>query len=144
MGGGMKVVMYVMPLFSLWIGFSYPLGLGLYWCYSSLFALGQTIFLNKIYTPEHVAELVQKDIAKQKKSGKPTLMERMAEAQMIKEGKDPKEIRKALSDDDDEEQEEPKKLSKQELKNEQRRKLNEARRRMAEKYGDEYDDSQDD
>ena len=144
MGGGMKVVMYVMPLFSLWIGFSYPLGLGLYWCYSSLFSLGQTIFLNKIYTPEHVAELVQKDIAKQKKSGKPTLMERMAEAQMIKEGKDPKEIRKALSDDDDEEQEEPKKLSKQELKNEQRRKLNEARRRMAEKYGDEYDDSQDD
>ena len=113
-------------------------------CYSSLFALGQTIFLNKIYTPEHVAELVQKDIAKQKKSGKPTLMERMAEAQMIKEGKDPKEIRKALSDDDDEDQEEPKKLSKQELKNEQRRKLNEARRRMAEKYGDEYDDSQDD
>ena len=100
------------------------------------------IFLNKIYTPEHVAELVQKDIAKQKKSGKPTLMERMAEAQMIKEGKDPKEIRKALSDDDD--YEEPKKLSKQELRDEQRRKLNEARRRMAEKYGDDYDDSQDD
>ena len=135
-------MLYIMPLFSLWIGFSYPMGLGLYWCYSSLFALGQTIFLNKIYTPEHVAELVQKDIAKQKKSGKPTLMERMAEAQMIKEGKDPKEIRKALSDDDD--YEEPKKLSKQELRDEQRRKLNEARRRMAEKYGDDYDDSQDD
>ena len=142
MGGGMKAMLYIMPLFSLWIGFSYPMGLGLYWCYSSLFALGQTIFLNKIYTPEHVAELVQKDIAKQKKSGKPTLMERMAEAQMIKEGKDPKEIRKALSDDDD--YEEPKKLSKQELRDEQRRKLNEARRRMAEKYGDDYDDSQDD
>ena len=142
MGGGMKAMLYIMPLFSLWIGFSYPMGLGLYSCYSSLFALGQTIFLNKIYTPEHVAELVQKDIAKQKKSGKPTLMERMAEAQMIKEGKDPKEIRKALSDDDD--YEEPKKLSKQELRDEQRRKLNEARRRMAEKYGDDYDDSQDD
>ena len=48
------------------------------------------------------------------------------------------------NDDDDEDNDEPKKLSKQELKNEQRRKLNEARRRMAEKYGDEYDDSQDD
>ncbi len=141
MGGGMKAMMYIMPLFSLWIAFTYPLGLGLYWCYSSIFALGQTIVLNKIYTPEHVAELVQKDIAKQKKSGKPTLMERMAEAQMIKEGKDPNEIRRALSDDED--YEEPKKLSKQELRDEQRRKLNEARRRMAEKYGDEYDDSQD-
>ena len=70
MGGmGMKIMLYGMPIFSLWIGFSYPAGLGLYWCYSSLFALGQTIVLNKIYTPEHVAELVQKDIAKQKKKG---------------------------------------------------------------------------
>ena len=68
MGGGMKAMLYIMPLFSLWIGFSYPMGLGLYWCYSSLFALGQTIVLNKVYTPSHVAELVERDIAKQKKS----------------------------------------------------------------------------
>lgn len=142
MGGmGMKIMLYGMPIFSLWIGFSYPAGLGLYWCYSSLFALGQTIVLNKIYTPEHVAELVQKDIAKQKKKGKPTLMEKMAEAQMIQAGKDPAEIRKSLSDDED--YEEPKKKTKTELKDEQRRRLNEARKRMAEKYGDEYDDSQD-
>ena len=137
----MKIMLYGMPIFSLWIGFSYPAGLGLYWCYSSLFALGQTIVLNKIYTPEHVAELVQKDIAKQKKKGKPTLMEKMAEAQMIQAGKDPAEIRKSLSDDED--YEEPKKKTKTELKDEQRRRLNEARKRMAEKYGDEYDDSQD-
>ena len=37
----------------------------------------------------------------------------------------------------------PKKKTKTELKDEQRRRLNEARKRMAEKYGDEYDDSQD-
>ena len=142
MGGmGMKIMLYGMPIFSLWIGFSYPAGLGLYWCYSSLFALGQTIVLNKIYTPEHVAELVQKDIAKQKKKGKPTLIEKMAEAQMIQAGKDPAEIRKSLSDDED--YDEPKKKTKTELKDEQRRRLNEARKRMAEKYGDEYDDSQD-
>lgn len=142
MGGmGMKIMLYGMPIFSLWIGFSYPAGLGLYWCYSSLFALGQTIVLNKIYTPEHVAELVQKDMAKQKKKGKPTLMEKMAEAQMIQAGKDPAEIRKSLSDDED--YDEPKKKTKTELKDEQRRRLNEARKRMAEKYGDEYDDSQD-
>lgn len=142
MGGmGMKVMLYGMPLFSLWIGFSYPAGLGLYWCYSSLFALGQVIVLNKVYTPEHVAELVQKDMLKKKNSGKQTLMEKMAEAQMIQAGKDPAEVRKALSEDED--YEEPKKKSKNELKEEQRKRLNEARKRMAEKYGDEYDDSQD-
>lgn len=142
MGCAMNVMLYGMPLFSLWIGFSYPAGLGLYWCYSSLFALAQTVVLNKIYTPEHVAELVQKDIAKQKKKGKPTLMEKMAEAQMIQAGKDPAEIKKALSSDG-EDDDEPKKKSKSELKDEQRKRLNEARKRMAEKYGDDYDDSQD-
>lgn len=141
MGCAMNVMLYGMPLFSLWIGFSYPSGLGLYWCYSSLIGLIQTIVLNKIYTPEHVAELVQKDIEKQKKKGKTTLMAKMAEAQMIQSGKDPAEIKKALSGEGKEE--EPKKKSKSELKDEQRKRLNEARRRMAEKYGDEYDDSQD-
>ena len=44
-------------------------------------------------------------------------------------------------DEDDDDEEEPvdkTKLSKAELKELQRKKLNEARRRMAEKYGDEY------
>ena len=68
-------------------------------------------------------------------------MEKMAEAQMIQASKDPAEIRKSLSDDED--YVEPKKKTKTELKDEQRRRLNEARKRMAEKYGDEYDDSQD-
>jgi YidC/Oxa1 family membrane protein insertase len=116
------------------------LGLGLYWCYSSLLSLIQTIILNKIYTPEHVAELVEKDIAKEKASGKTGFMQKMADAQMIQAGKDPVEVRKSYHDDD---YEEPKKKSKTEMKEEQRRKLNEARRRMAEKYGDDYDDSQD-
>ena len=47
------------------------------------------------------------------------------------------------SKSDDEDYDEPKKKTKTELKDEQRRRLNEARKRMAEKYGDEYDDSQD-
>ena len=142
MGCSMVAMMWVMPLFSLWITFSYPIGLGLYWCYSSLFALGQTIVLNKIYTPEHVAELVEKDIAKEKKSGKQNFMQKMAEAQMIQSGKDPAEIRKQIAEENGEEYVEKKK-SQKEIKEEQRRKLNEARKRMAEKYGDEYDDTKD-
>jgi YidC/Oxa1 family membrane protein insertase len=143
MSGSMNAMLYIMPLFSLWIAFSYPLGLGLYWCYSSLFALVQTIVLNKIYTPTHVAELVEKDIAKEKASGKSNFMQKMAEAQMVQAGKDPKEIKKAIYEDMGDSYEEPKKKSKVEMKEEQRKKLNEARKRMAEKYGDEYDDTQD-
>ena len=92
-----------------------------------------------VIAPGYTEEAME--ILKQKKKGKPTLMEKMAEAQMIQAGKDPAEIRKSLSDDED--YDEPKKKTKTELKDEQRRRLNEARKRMAEKYGDEYDDSQD-
>ncbi len=142
--GSANAILYIMPIFSLWISFSYPLGLGLYWCYSSLFSVAQTFILNKIYTPDHVAELVEKDIAKQKSSGKQNLMQKMAEAQMLQSGKDPKEVRKSIYEDMGDEYVEPKKKTKYEMKEEQRKKLNEARKRMAEKYGDVYEeDSQD-
>lgn len=139
--GSANAIMYIMPLFSLWIAFKYPIGLGLYWIYSSLFSLVQMLVLNKIYTPEHVAELVEQDMAKQKASGKMTLMQKMAEAQLVQAGKDPAQIRKEAGGED---YEEPKKKTKNEIRNENRNKLNEARRRMAEKYGDDYDESQDD
>lgn len=139
LGGGMKIMFYAMPLFSLWIGFSYPAGLGLYWIYSSLFALIQTIVLNKVYTPERVQEMVKKDMDKyRKKNKKPSLMERAMAAQNQQnpaaENND--------SDDDNDDDGEEKKLSKSEIKELQRQKINEARRRMAEKYGDEYDEKE--
>lgn len=135
MGGSMKVMLYAMPLFSLWIGFSFPAGLGLYWIYSSLFALVQTIVLNVIYTPEKVKAMVDKDRAKAKKKNKQSFMERAMAAQNQQNGNTSSIV--DLDDDDDGEE---RKLSKAEAKELQRKRLNEARRRMAEKYGDEYDD----
>lgn len=136
--GGMKVMLYVMPVFSLIITFNFPVGLGIYWVMSSVVGLGQTVFLNMVYTPEHVEELIKKEDEKKKKSGKKSFMEKALEAQQQGlEGR-----KKSYSDDDDdddeEEETEEKKLSKAELKELQRKKLNEARKRMAEKYGDEY------
>ena len=133
--GGMKVMLYIMPIFSLIITFNFPVGLGIYWVMSSVVGLGQTVFLNTVYTPEHVEELIKKEDAKKKKSGKKSFMERALEAQQ--QGL---EGRKNIPSDDkdDEEETEEKKLSKAELKELQRKKLNEARKRMAEKYGDEY------
>ena len=129
MTGSNNAVMYIMPLFSLWITFKYPIGLGIYWCFSSLFGILQIIILKKIYTPEHVAELVEKDMAKKKTSGRQNLMQKMAEAQLVAAGKDPAEIRKQAGGSD---YEEPKKKSKNEIKQEQRKKINEARAKAAE------------
>lgn len=140
MGKSMNVMIYGMSLISLWIGFSYPAGLSLYWTFSAAIGILQTLVLNKIYTPEHVAELVQKDTIKNKKKGKTTFMEKMAEASMIQQGKDPKAVKKEIMEKNGEEYVEPKKKTKNELKDEQRKRLNEARKRMAEKYGDEYSD----
>ena len=133
--GGMKVMLYVMPVFSLVITFNFPVGLGIYWVMSSVVGLGQVVFLNTVYTPEHVEKLIKKEDAKKKKSGKKSFMERALEAQQ--QGMESKKSTSS-DDDDDEEETEEKKLSKAELKELQRKKLNEARKRMAEKYGDEY------
>ena len=129
MTGSSMAMLYFMPFFSLWITFKYPIGLGIYWCFSSLFSIIQILVLKNIYTPEHVAELVEKDMAKKKTSGKQNLMQRMAEAQLVAAGKDPAEIRKQAGGSD---YEEPKKKSKNEIKQEQRKKINEARAKAAE------------
>lgn len=145
MGGGMKAMLFIMPFFSLWIAFAYPAGLGLYWIYSSLFALLQTIFLNVVYTPEHVKELVQKDIEKDKqkrKNGKKSFMEKALEAQKQQKAQNGGTAsKKSYTYSSDEDEDSDKKLSKAELKELQRKKLNEARKRMAEKYGDEYNEN---
>ncbi|MBQ6676031.1 MAG: YidC/Oxa1 family membrane protein insertase [Ruminococcus sp.] len=134
--GGMKIMLYIMPIFSLIITFNFPVGLGIYWVMSSIVGLGQTVFLNMVYTPEHVEELIKKEDAKKKKSGKKSFMERALEAQQ--QGLEGRKSLPDDSDDDDEEETEEKKLSKAQLRELQRKKLNEARKRMAEKYGDEY------
>ena len=132
LGMGMKITFIILPVFSLWIGFSYPAGLGLYWCYSSLMALIQTIVLNVIYNPTKMQALVQAEAEKNKKNGKKTMFAKMAEQNLERMGKAP------VSDDDDDEDGEERKLSKAEKAAEDRRKIAAARKRMAEKYGEEY------
>ncbi|MBR6045095.1 MAG: YidC/Oxa1 family membrane protein insertase [Ruminococcus sp.] len=136
MGKGMKIMLFLLPLFSLWIAFSYPAGLGLYWIYSSFFAMIQTIFLNKIYNPAHIREMVEIEMEKkkeQRKNGKKSFMEKALEYQQEQRGVKPSD-----DDEDKEDEVDESSLSKAELKELQRKKLNEARKRMAEKYGDEY------
>ena len=55
-GGGMKGMMFLMPLLSLWIGFAMPAALGIYWIASSLFSLIQDVLLTIYYKKKLDAE----------------------------------------------------------------------------------------
>lgn len=145
---GMNVMLYVMPLFSVWIAFRYPAGIGFYWTMSSLFSFVQSIILYKIYTPEYVASLVEKDKAKRKKKARPNMMERyqqLMEEQAAQQngGKAPARsggIAVSAAADEDEDGKPELKLSKAKQKEYERMIIREARRRQAEKYGEEFID----
>ena len=129
-GRGMNLMLYIMPLFSFYIAFRFPVGLGLYWTLTSFYSLIQTIILNKIYTPEKVEEMAKKDAKKKKKKG---FYQRALEMQQNQNGTANVQ-RPAKADTEDEDR----KMTKSERKQAELKRLQEARKRMAEKYGDEY------
>ena len=51
-----KVMMYMMPLMSLWLGFSVPLALSLYWLVQGVVSMGMDIYLTKKYRKIYDAE----------------------------------------------------------------------------------------
>lgn len=132
MQGAMKWMMLLMPLMSLWIAFTLPVGVGLYWTVSNLLMIIQTILLYLIYTPERVMakgdKFLEKNRAKMRKRREQ--MDALKEQQAAKAGAIAKK----------KEAEKPK-MSAEEtarLREESKRRLAEARKRMADKYGDEY------
>lgn len=139
MSNGMNAMLYMTPIFSVVFAFSVPAGVGLYWIISSVFIILQTTILYRIYTPERVAVLLKKD-AEKKKNKKPGMYQRaVLQAQEQKNAANGTTSSATIIESDDDESED--KLSKSAIKELQRKKLAEARKRMAEKYGDEYDDS---
>ncbi|MDE7066702.1 MAG: YidC/Oxa1 family membrane protein insertase, partial [Schaedlerella arabinosiphila] len=73
MANSMKTMIYTMPLFSVFIGFSLPAGLGLYWAASAAVRSVQQIainrYLNKKSTEELIAENQKKAAKKREKKG---------------------------------------------------------------------------
>lgn len=151
MQGSMFTMLLMMSLLSLWIGFKFPCALGIYWIYSSGWGVIQTVFLNIFYSPAKIRELAAKEAQKAKEKRKkngPGFMEMALEIRNEQEAADKgistsKDKDAPDSDDDDEDADEPdydedEKLSKARRQERDRRKLNEARKRYAEKYGDEY------
>ncbi len=130
--GGMKLMLYGMPLFSFWLAFNYPAGLGIYWIFQSVLGLVQTVFLHMYLTPERVDKMIAKENAKKKRKG-PTLYERALEQQKmaLAEANGGKLPEKNALDELNEDI----KLSRAERKELERLRLNEARRQLEEKYG---------
>ncbi len=154
--GGMNIMLYVMPLFSIWIAFKYPAGIGFYWTMSSLFSFVQSIVLYHIYTPEYVASLVEKDKKKRKKKNRPNMMERyqkiMEDKMASQNGQSGQSgssglksgaVSAKVSDDDEEDGSSEIKISRAKQKEYEKMIIREARRRQAEKYGEEFIEDED-
>lgn len=128
--GCMNVMLYVMPLFSVWFAFQVSAGVGFYWACSSFFSLLQTIGLNLYFTPERGARIIEKENKKMEAkyaAGKQSFTERVmnqnAGAARVQET------------------EKTKNMSNRELSAYNKQKIQDARKRMAEKYGESYDEN---
>jgi YidC/Oxa1 family membrane protein insertase len=121
--GSMKAMMLTMPIFSVIFTFSVPAGVGLYWTYSNVVGLLQNLVVFKFYNPKEIAEKAKREFEERKERER---QERIEAKKRAKEQGDQEEVI-ALS-----------------KKEQNRRKLAEARRRDAEKYGEVYEDVNDD
>ncbi|HCB99900.1 MAG TPA: hypothetical protein DEP42_01570 [Ruminococcaceae bacterium] len=129
--GGMNIGMLViMPLFSSWISFSFPSGVGIYWITSNVFMLFQTLFLNKLYNPKKLAEQFEQASVEKKKARMRKLAERQAQLavqQAEENGEDPEQIRAA----EEEKLEEDSFLNEEDEKASNRKMMLENRKRLA-------------
>ena len=78
------MMMYGMPAFSLIIAFTVPGGVGMYWIFSNIIGIGQTVLLNKIYNPAQIrkqAEIEYEERRRQRAEDKKRLAEEHAREQ---------------------------------------------------------------
>lgn len=136
-GGCMAVMLYVMPVLSVVWAFALPAGIGFYWIWSSLFSFFINLGLNHYFTPERTEKINEKEKEKariyaEKHPEKKTFMQRMLEQQAALEQQ---QNGGSVSGGN--------KVSRSEMNKQNRDRIKEARRRMAEKYGEEYDENDD-
>lgn len=127
----MNTMLYVMPLFSFWIAFSFPAGLGIYWIFSGVLQLAQTWGLNLYYNKARMEKILALE-DKKMKNKRPSLYQQALEQQKAKlaemnGGTAPKS--NALTDYEDE-----LKLSRSERKELERARINEARAKIEDDF----------
>lgn len=119
--GCAKFMLYIMPLFSLYIAFQVPAGVGFYWTLSYVFGIAQSLIIYKFWPNEKLQEQAKIEL-----DSKNVSINATATVVDIDEQGNEVKVSKKMSD-----------MSAKEIKEYQRKKLEEARRADAEKYGDE-------
>lgn len=134
--GGMNIMLYAMPLFSIWLAFTVPAGVGFYWLCSSVFSFLQSMFLYAWFNDERVEKIGEAEREKAKNTKRrPSMMQKLIEQQeeMLRQqeqqGISGNRVRYADSDGNI-------KISRSEMEEYNTAVIREARRRIAEKYGD--------
>ncbi len=79
MGGMMNAMLYLTPLMSLWLGYSFPAGVNFYWIINSGVSLLMTLAIYAYLTPARMKGINEKEKEKQLAKG-PGWMQRMMEA----------------------------------------------------------------
>ncbi len=135
--GCMYGMLIGMPLMSAWFSTIVPAGVGLYWIIGNVVAGVQSVVLRKFITPEKLQAKMEKDKAKGKTPKKSKLMTKLMEAQeqaAAQQG--------AYSEKEAENAENKRNAQKEaerKLTLTEQEKLAEARKRYAEKYGDDVE-----
>ena len=133
MTGAMNMMLYLSPLMTIWIGMSVPAGLSFYWMCNSILSLIVTLLLYKYLSGKRLEKINEKEKAKQIAKG-PTWMQRMMEQSQQMQAEQNGTLRRdgnrtSYSDGDDG-------MSRKERSEYERKLIEAARRRVAEKYGD--------
>lgn len=136
--GCMNVMLYSMPAMSVWFAYQVPAGVGYYWVWSSVFSFLITFALNHWFTHERTVKINEKEKEKARKKAekhpeRKTFMQKMLEQQQLLEQQ---QNGGSASRTD----ENGAKISRSEMNKYNRDRISEARKRMAEKYGDEYNE----
>lgn len=70
MAGSLNTMNYTMPLFSVFMVFTLPTGIGLYWIVSALVRIVQQVFINKHLSKMSVDDMIEKNKEKAEKKRK--------------------------------------------------------------------------
>ena len=67
-----------MPFMSLWIGYTFPVGIGIYWALNSVLGIVQMYILNKIFEPKKVIAKMMVDETLERRAKEATVKENVA------------------------------------------------------------------
>lgn len=123
-GGAMNIMLYTMPLMSVYIGFVVPAAAGFYWTLSAVAQFIQSFFFNIFLNPKKLAEQAEAEAEAAREAKK---QQRAEAKEKLKELQRERSAKYAQN-----ETPEQKEINK--------KKLAEARKRAAEKYGEKYEE----